>query len=414
MTNRIYETDSYLKEIKTVVTQTGTDEKGHPYICLEDTIFFPEEGGQNADTGTLTIINDNSGSAQKIRILDGIITGRNTCSASSGESEINIRYIVSEPVDAGTEVLCDLDWDMRYDRMQNHSGEHVVSGLIHSEYGFDNVGFHLSDTGFVTLDFNGVLSYEQVIEVERRANGVIYANMPIKDSYPTKDELRGMEYRSKIDIDGQVRLITIADDDRKIDICACCAPHVKRTGEIGIIKIMSVINWKGGIRISMLCGRRALEYINREHDILTETARLLSTEIVNVPELVRSRGSEINELKARLSTSLEKNVTDRIGSGAADETGCVFVESDFPQESMKNVYNVLSDRLKDRFVGVFAGNEADGYRYFAGSREKDSRVLADRLREDFGAKGGGNAKMIQGKIAATAESIKALFSAFQA
>lgn len=410
MTNRIYETDSYIREIETVVTAAGIDEKGRPYICLEDTIFFPEEGGQNADTGTLTVIKDTLGQDEEIRVLNGIITGRNTCSSSSSDSEISIKYIVSALLDEGTKVLCRLDWDMRYDRMQNHSGEHVVSGLIHSGYGLDNVGFHLSDTGFVTLDFNGVLDYEQVLDVERKANRVIYANIPIKDSYPTKDELSGMEYRSKIDIDGQVRLITIGDDECNIDVCACCAPHVGRTGEIGIIKIMSVINWKGGIRISMLCGRRALEYINREHDILTETARILSTEIVNVPEIVKTRGIEMNELKAKLSAALEKNVADRIGSGDADKTGCVFVEGDFPQGSMKNIYNVLGDRLKDRYVGVFAGNDADGYRYFAGSREKDSRELSGRLRDALGAKGGGNAEMIQGKISGTEAEIKALFS----
>lgn len=403
--SRLYETDSYLSKIKTVVTESGTDEKGNPFICLEDTIFFPKEGGQNADTGYLYIVpdlnEDDSGSfdkaGHKIRILDGIITGRNTCSSTSDRSKICIKYIVSESVEAGAYVSCVLDWDIRYDRMQNHSGEHIVSGILHSKYGVNNVGFHLSDTGFVTLDFDGVFTYEQVIGAEKEANRVIYENMLIRDSYPSKEELKDIDYRSKIDIDGQVRLITIGNDVKTVDVCACCAPHVARTGEIGIIKVMSVINWKGGIRVSMLCGRRALEYINKEHDILTQTARTLSTEIVNVPEIVNLRCSEITELKLLLNAALEGQALDRVGRADADETGCLFVPADFPAASMKNVYNALTARL-DGYVGVFSGNDDEGYRYYAGSRDKDARELGSKLKEALGAKGGGSEEMIQGKI----------------
>ena len=404
--NRIYETDSYIKEYKTVVTEAGYDDKGRPFVCLEDTIFFPEEGGQNADTGLLVVEGDAAGE-RRVRVLDGIISGRNTCSTTAQASEISIRYIVSEPLEAGENVLCRLDWDKRYDRMQNHSGEHVVSGLMHSRYGVDNVGFHLSDTGFVTLDFNGVLTYEQVIGVEKEANRAIYANMPIRDSYPSKDELKDIEYRSKIDIEGQVRLITIGNEAETVDVCACCAPHVLRTGEIGIIKVMSVINWKGGIRVSMLCGRRALEYINTEHDALNDTARMLSTEPVNVPEIVGSRLSEISELRLRLAQAIEAHVLERVGNGEADVTGCLFVSGDFPQGSMKKVYNALTERL-DGYVGVFAGDDGEGYRYFAGGRNKDARELGAKLKEALDAKGGGSADMIQGKVTANRTKIEDL------
>lgn len=411
---RLYETDSYIKVLETVVTEAGDDEKGRPYICLADTIFFPEEGGQNADTGYLVLKGQSDACADtdpphKIRVLDGIITGRNTCSSVSEGSGIQIRYIVSEPVAAGTGVICYLDWGKRYDRMQNHSGEHILTGVIHNRYGFDNVGFHLSDTGFVTLDLNGVLTYEQVIEAEKEANRVVYANMPIKDSYPTAQELEGITYRSKIDIDGQVRLITIGSDDETVDVCACCAPHVARTGEIGLIKVISVINWKGGIQIAMLCGRRALEYINKEHDILTETAVMLSTEAVNVPDIVNKHREEITELKARLAQALENGVKYRIGSGEADETGCIFVEGDFPAGSMKNIYNSLAGLYTDRYVGLFAGDDGTGYRYYAGSRNRDSRKLAVTLKEALNAKGGGSAEMIQGKVQASRKEIEDYF-----
>ena len=260
----------------------------------------------------------------------------------------------------------------------------------------------------MTLDFNGVPDRDQVAEAEREANRVIYANMPIRDSYPTREELKDMEYRSKIDIDGQVRLITIGNEDETVDVCACCAPHVARTGDIGILKIMSVVNWKGGIRISMLCGRRAFEYINNEHEILTETAKILSTEIVNVPELVRSRCEEVAELKTRLAAATEANILGRIRAGEADSAGCVFVSEDITAVSMKNIYNVLSERYPG-YVGIFAGDDNEGYRYNAGSREKDSRELAALLREKFGAKGGGSADMIQGRITALRSEIEVFF-----
>lgn len=406
--SRIYERDSYIKELKTVVTAAGTDDKGRHYVELEDTIFFPEEGGQNADTGELLLC-DNE---KRVRVLDGIISGRNTCSSASfggkdfpgDETEgIRIRYIVSEPVPAGTDVLCRLDWGDRFDRIQNHSGEHILSGLMHKRFGVDNVGFHLSDKGPVTVDFNRPISFEQLMEVQDEANLVIWSDVPVKVSFPAREELEGIDYRSKIEIDGQVRLISIGEND-EVDICACCAPHVAMTGEIGILKILSVINWKGGIRVSMLCGRRALEYLNREHDLLTNLAKSMSTEAVNVPGIVDSYREEIVNLKSELAGIKEKNLLEEAG-----RERIIFTDDNIPATVMKNVYNALTEKY-DGFVGIFVGNDESGYRYNAGSRDLDSGDLAARLRETFGAKGGGNSEMIQGKVTAGKEDIYRLFT----
>ena len=418
---RIYETDSYIRELSTIVTASGTDEKGRYFVELEDTIFFPEEGGQNADSGIL--VYDGSDGEKMVSVLDGIISGRNTCSNVSDSDEIRIRYTVSEPVREGTPVLCRLDWNTRFDRMQNHSGEHILSGIMHRRFGVDNVGFHLSDTGPVTLDFNKPLSYEQVMDAQDEANGAIYKNLPISVSFPSKEELETIDYRSKIDIDGQVRLVTIggnlrADDTHEtIDICACCAPHVAYTGEIGILKVLSVVNWKGGIRVSILCGRRALEYINREHDILTDTARRMSTEISNVPVMADSYRDEIVMLKAGLAEIKEKLLLDEVDRMGTETSGTdprktahvIFTDDDIPAVVMKNIYNALCGRF-DGFVGVFAGNDEQGYRYNAGSRDKDSRELAAKLKEAYGAKGGGSEDMVQGKVMAAGEAIAELFS----
>ena len=401
---RIYETDSYIKELRTVVTASGTDDKGRNYVELEDTIFFPEEGGQNADTGELLVC----GTGKKAAVLGGIISGRNTCSSASvGRQDntegVRIRYIVSDPVAPGTEILCKLDWDDRFDRMQNHSGEHILSGLMHKRFGVDNVGFHLSDNGPVTVDFNSQLSYRQLMEIQDETNRVIWSNVPVRVSFPTKEELKGIDYRSKIEIDGQVRLISIGEGE-EIDICACCAPHVAVTGQIGILKILSVINWKGGIRLSMLCGRRALEYINREHDILTDLAKGMSTETVNIPGIVDSYREEIVSLRSELAGLKEKTLLDKAG-----KERIIFTDEDIPAPVMKNVYNALAERY-DGFVGIFVGDDGSGYRYNAGSRDLDSRDLAEKLKETFGARGGGSPDMIQGRVTAGKEEIYRLFT----
>lgn len=403
--NKIYETQSYTKTITTKI-DSCIQENDKFYVTFEDSIFFPEEGGQYADTGI--IIAD----GKEISLLNGEYIKSTAAVSSTGEggrtvlstAQTSIRYLVSEPIESGVEVQCILDWEQRYSRMQNHSGEHIMSGLIHSTYGLENVGFHLSDDGPVTLTMNGVLSYEQVIEIEAKANAVIYANMPITDSYPDKTTLSNLDYRSKIDIDGQVRLITIGDEASTIDICACCAPHVARTGEIGIIKVISVINYKGGIQIGILCGKRALDYINHQQNTLNTIAQSLSTHPDKVPALVVSHIEEINRLKSELSELREREYISAINNMTEAEKHIIISSEDLSALNMKNIFNTLTERFSG-FVGVFVGNDSEGYRYYAGSKDKDSKELAAKMREVFNAKGGGSSEMIQGKINAAKDNI---------
>ena len=285
--------------------------------------------------------------------------------------------------------------------MQNHSGEHVLTGTIHNEFGYDNVGFHLSDDGPVTLDMNGVLTWEEVMEMERKANEVIYNNLPITDSYPTGAELANLSYRSKIEIEGQVRLITIGDRDNPIDVCACCAPHVKTTGEIGIIKVISMVNWKGGVRISMLAGRRALRYINDRFDIIRSVTERLTTSFDNVPDIIDGYKKEIGESKALINktyVSLAEKICSASGSPF------VFFDSDCPMSAMKNILSTLIN-MTDGYAGVFVGEDGS-YRYMIGSKDKDSRIVASLLKEKLGAKGGGKPDSIQGQVASCKEDIE--------
>ena len=382
---KLYEKQSYLSECEAVVTDCFTKD-GFVYVRLDRTIFFPEEGGQYADLGEL-VYGDNT----SVRLLGGEVTDK------SGK---DIIYRVESEVPVG-EVKCILNWDLRYERMQNHSGEHVLTGTIHNEFGYDNVGFHLSDDGPVTLDVNGVLTWEEVMEMERKANEVIYNNLPITDSYPTGAELANLSYRSKIEIEGQVRLITIGDKDNPIDVCACCAPHVKTTGEIGIIKVISMVNWKGGVRISMLAGRRALRYINDRFDIIRSVTERLTTSFDNVPDIIDGYKKEIGESKALINktyVSLAEKICSASGSPF------VFFDSDCPMSAMKNILSTLIN-MTDGYAGVFVGEDGS-YRYMIGSKDKDSRIVASLLKEKLDARGGGKPDSIQGQVAACKEDIE--------
>ncbi len=382
---KLYEKQSYLSECEAVVTDCFTKD-GFVYVRLDRTIFFPEEGGQYADLGEL-VYGDNT----SVRLLGGEVTDK------SGK---DIIYRVESEVPVG-EVKCILNWDLRYERMQNHSGEHVLTGTIHNEFGYDNVGFHLSDDGPVTLDMNGVLTWEEVMEMERKANEVIYNNLPITDSYPTGAELANLSYRSKIEIEGQVRLITIGDKDNPIDVCACCAPHVKTTGEIGIIKVISMVNWKGGVRISMLAGRRALRYINDRFDIIRSVTERLTTSFDNVPDIIDGYKKEIGESKALINktyVSLAEKICSASGSPF------VFFDSDCPMSAMKNILSTLIN-MTDGYAGVFVGEDGS-YRYMIGSKDKDSRIVASLLKEKLDARGGGKPDSIQGQVASCKEDIE--------
>ena len=382
---KLYEKQSYLSECEAVVTDCFTKD-GFVYVRLDRTIFFPEEGGQYADLGEL-VYGDNT----SVRLLGGEVTDK------SGK---DIIYRVESEVPVG-EVKCSLNWDLRYERMQNHSGEHVLTGTIHNEFGYDNVGFHLSDDGPVTLDMNGVLTWEEVMEMERKANEVIYNNLPITDSYPTGAELANLSYRSKIEIEGQVRLITIGDKDNPIDVCACCAPHVKTTGEIGIIKVISMVNWKGGVRISMLAGRRALRYINDRFDIIRSVTERLTTSFDNVPDIIDGYKKEIGESKALINktyVSLAEKICSASGSPF------VFFDSDCPMSAMKNILSTLIN-MTDGYAGVFVGEDGS-YRYMIGSKDKDSRIVASLLKEKLDARGGGKPDSIQGQVASCKEDIE--------
>lgn len=268
---KLYYQAPYVKEFEAVVVSCEEGGQGAYEVVLNRTGFYPEGGGQPADVGKLLLQEPKEGDPDQVQVKD------------VHEKHGKIIHYIDVPLKAGTGVIGVLDWEKRYSNMQQHSGEHLLSGLIHKHYGYDNVGFHMGSEE-VTIDVNGILTMEQAKALEREANMLIYANVPVTESYPDPEALHKLEYRSKKALSGQVRIIEIPGGD----ICACCGTHVLGTGEIGMIKITGLMHYKGGVRLSILCGMRALEDYEKKQKAVTEISNLLSAKTGQVAEAVEA------------------------------------------------------------------------------------------------------------------------------
>ena len=355
----------------------GKDEKCLYEVVLDQTLFFPEEGGQTPDKGVL-------GGAKVIdvQIKDEIIT-----------------HTLDKPLEVGSMVNGEIDWKHRFSNMQQHSAEHIFSGLVYKKYGFLNVGFHLSDQ-IVTMDFSGPLSTEQIDELEWEVNEAIVSNANVRTGYPAKEELAQMEYRSKKEIEGALRIVEIEG----YDVCACCAPHVARTGEIGGFKIQTVQNYKGGVRIGYLCGFRALEEYRKKSRIISELSGILTTNQEQLAENVSKMKEKQQNLQLLLNNTKFALMEMKLEKIPKEQKDVLLFEEDLDTQVMRNVVNKLVEQ-HDGICGIFVGTEKLGYNFIIGSKTVDCREIATKLRENFNARGGGKSQMIQGSLIAKADAI---------
>ncbi len=376
MTEKLFYRDGYMKTFEAAVL--SCEQSGDSYkVVLDRTAFFPEGGGQSGDIGTLN----------GVQVWD------------TQEKEGIIYHETKEPLPVGEKVEGILDWKERFVRMQQHSGEHIISGLINRIYGYDNVGFHLGKED-VTMDFNGVLTKERMKEIEYLANEAVFRNIEIQVLCPTEEELRDIVYRSKIEIEGQVRIIRIEG----YDCCACCAPHLHRTGEIGLIKLTNVQNYKGGVRISMLAGFRALaDYIEKETSVKNIAVSFSAKEhevcdvVEHLKEEKQSLKQEINKLQMQLLSYKAMEIPE------GEKAVCLMEEGLSGNEPRELVNLVLNRNVG--ICAVFAGNDSDGYRYVIGSRTVDTREAAKIMNEKFHGRGGGKPEMVQGSVVGSGEEI---------
>lgn len=379
MTELIYDRDSHVSHFDATITSCRNDETGI-YVTLDKTAFFAEGGGQKCDTGTI-------GAAACGKVS-------NVC----GE----VRHYVDRALTVGESVECEIDYAARFLRMQCHSGEHIVSAAVHRMFGYDNVGFHLADD-YVTCDFNGPMTAENVRTVEKTANEMIWKNVPVRVWYPTSDELRGLEYRSKLDLKENVRIVEIEGYDR----CACCAPHVKSTGEIGLIKIIDCVKWKGGVRMTLVCGAQALA----DYETMCENASAISAELCvprnQASDAVRklnegnvSKDHEITQLKLKIVAG----IVERQPSSDGDTV--MFFDGGYAECLRTAVVGCL-----DKCAGICAAFSGDGteYTFAVGSSDEDVKPFVADMTKTLGGRGGGSNFFAYGKLTCGRSEIEAYF-----
>ena len=377
MTEKLFYQDSYVREFDAEVLECEKTAQEYKTV-LDRTAFFPEGGGQYGDIGWI----------DGIRVTD------------AHEKDGIIYHTMEGPLPVGGHVHGKLDWEERFERMQQHTGEHIISGIVHARFGYENVGFHLG-SDYCTMDFNGPITREQLREIEMEANRAVFRNLAVEVTYPSKEELVHMEYRSKIEIEGQVRIITVPG----YDVCACCAPHMKSTGEIGLIKLVDMMNYKGGERITMLAGFRALrDYSIKDENTKTVSA-LLCVKEYETAEAVSHLKEEMASLKGKNASLQQKLLGYRAAEIPLGEGVTAVFDPELSGNEPRELMNLLLERGA-AFCAVFAGTDQSGYRYVIGSRKEDVRPYSKLLNEAFNGRGGGKPEMVQGSLAGTEEAIR--------
>ena len=380
-TQKLYYLDAHQKTFTAAVLSCVPGKHGYD-VVLDRTCFYPEGGGQPGDTGSLS----------GVRVTD------------THERGDEIVHFCDAPLAVGETVEGAIDYDRRFSFMQLHSGEHILSGIVHRRFGYENVGFHMG-TDFVTIDFSGMLGPDDLAAVEAEANEWIWKNIPIRITWPSPDELAAIPYRSKKELTGQVRIVTIPD----VDICACCGTHVSNTGEIGFVKIFSCVKFHDGVRLEILCGRRALQYMSA----LVEQNRRVSGLLSAKPLQTADAAARLLEAEAALklrAAQLEEQVFAQKAQALAGAGNVLLFEPPMTPDSVRRLTDLVMTACGGR-AAVFAGSDAEGYKYAVGEADGDLRQLVKELNAELHGRGGGKPFFAQGSVAASRAGIEAFFAA---
>ena len=387
MTEKLYYIDSHMKSFKATVLACEPVKERYE-VVLDRTAFFPEGGGQAGDSGYIG----------EIEVFD------------THEKNGEVLHYVNQPIQTGIEIDCRIDWEKRFRRMQNHSGEHIVSGLVHKEYGYSNVGFHMG-SDFVTIDFDGFLSPEQLALIERKANYAVAANYKVTATFPSSTVLETLEYRSKLELTENVRIVEIENTD----VCACCAPHVNTAAEVGVIKILSSERRRrggDGVRITMLCGLDAYENYVRTHDNNAAISVLLSAkreETAAAVERILAEQEKLKQKNAELSRALALIRAEAIEPTKGNI--CIF-DSVLDEPALRELINGAVTKCGG-MAAVFSGSDETGYRYIIGSRGIDLRAASKEINSAISGRGGGSCEMIQGSCTACAKTIQDFLNTYK-
>lgn len=381
MTERIFDIDAYCKQFTATVMGCQEGKKKTWEVTLDRTAFYPEGGGQPADRGT----------------LNGVAV------TDTREKGGEVVHITTAPLTVGEQVTGVLDWERRFDMMQNHSGEHIVTGVIHRKYGCNNVGFHMgSET--ITVDLDVEFPAEELAQFELEANRIVWRNVETQIHVYDHEAAKAVSYRSKKELPNDVRVVTFPDADS----CACCGTHVARTGEIGLIKLLSVQRFKGGVRLEMLCGRRALAYVNGIMEQNHQISVALSAKPTKTAASVARIKTELEQTAYRLvfMEDEERNRKAELFRGMGDVT---LVEPAMSADSLRKLAIAIMETCGGR-CAVLSGNDDEGYKYAIGLKDGDLRQFAKDVNQHLHGRGGGKPNFVQGSVSCTYRALEDFFN----
>ncbi len=379
MTRKLYYEDSHLSRFESRVTGCEETEKGWA-VTLEATAFYPEGGGQACDLGTLN----------GLSVMDV---------QEQGEEVV---HYCEAPLSVGEMAAGIIDYARRFDLMQQHTGEHIVSGIIHRRYGYHNVGFHMG-VNLIEIDFDGRIPASALESIEREANEALWRNLPVKCWYPSREELPQVFYRSKKELPWPVRVVEVPD----YDSCACCGTHLKATGEVGIIKLFSETALRGGSRIEMACGGRALEVMNRVYEQNRLVSQAFSAKIFETG----AAASRMNEMLAAEKfkvTGLQRKLFRVTAESYVNCGDVLHIEDGLESGTVRELADAIGE-VCGGTAAVFSGSDETGYSYCLVSRTEDLRTLGKTMNQALSGRGGGKPGFQQGSVRTTKANIEAFF-----
>lgn len=378
-TRKLYYEDSHLSRFTSEVLSCVQTAAGWE-VTLSATAFYPEGGGQAGDSGTLNGV--------RVR--------------STREQEGAVIHLCEAPQEVGAEVTGVIDYDLRFPRMQQHSGEHIVSGILNCRYGCHNTGFHMG-ADVITIDFDGVIPPQVLPEIEAEANGAVWKNLPVRCWYPSPEELPTIPYRTKKALSWPVRIVEIPG----YDCCACCGTHVAATGEIGLIKLLSAVSFRGGTRIEMACGSQALALLNAAFDQNRQVSQAFSAKITETGEAARRMNELLSAQKYRMA-GLEKRVFAGIAESYVNQGNVLHFEENLGADGVRELADAIADKCCGR-AAVFSGGEG-GYAYCLIARQGDLRQLNRDMTAALHGRGGGKPLCQQGRVQVAKGEIEAFFA----
>ena len=379
-TEKLYYQDPFMGEFTATVLACEAAKNGYQ-VVLDRTAFYPEGGGQPTDHGTL-----GSSNVTDVHEKDGVIF--HTC---------------DKAVEIGQTVTGCIDWARRFDHMQQHSGEHIISGILCRDYRCDNVGFHMgADT--VTIDYNADISWDQALDAQRKANEVIWADQATEIAYPSPQELATLDYRSKKELTGKVRIVTFPE----ADCCACCGTHVLRAGQVGIIKVLSCQKFREGVRLEILCGKRALDYLCRTYDQARAIGQQLSVKPQDTLAAVERLEAELSAAKVRMA-QLEEAVFESMARDNEGRGDVVLFQPPMKGDSVRKLADAVAKRCGG-LAAVFAGDNGQYAYALVRAYGTDIAPLVKDLNKALNGRGGGRGGFAQGSVQTDRAAIEVFFS----